>query len=153
MEPLARWSQENNSLTAILLAYSNTTMATGDTFEGSLLEQLAFINLGDSGFNWQYQPKEGESLSPEIIFYNSALEEEAIAASEFYKESPAVAQGRLYPVEWQNIHLQGENMLKELEAMAREYYPEAFTAPREDSMEDAPSQETEQEEGDAPQEE
>ena len=64
MEPLARWSQENNSLTAILLAYSNTTMATGDTFEGSLLEQLAFINLGDSGFNWQYQPKEGESLSP-----------------------------------------------------------------------------------------
>ena len=44
-------------------------------------------------------------------------------------------------------------MLKELEAMAREYYPEAFTAPREDSMEDAPSQETEQEEGDAPQEE
>ncbi len=160
MEPLARWSQENNSLTAILLAYSNTTMATGDTFEGSLLEQMGFINLGNSGFNWQYQPKEGESLSPEIIFYNSALEEEAIAASEFYKESPAVAQGRLYPVEWQNIHLQGENMLKELEAMARECYPEAFTASEENSVEDtqpsgddAPPQETEQEEGDAPQEE
>lgn len=137
-EAIARWAEDNNRLTAVLLARPDTIMATGDTFEGSMLEQLGFVNLGEDGFNWQYQPQEGETFAPEVIFYDSAIAEEEITASELYKESPAVTEGRLYPVEWQYIHLQGEDMLEEYEAMAMEYYPEAFAAQEEDESPAAP---------------
>lgn len=111
--------------TAVLLAWPDRTIATGDTWEGMLLEDLGFENLGRDGEGWTV-PEDTE-LNPDVIFYDKSIPKEQILQSETYAQSPAVTGGKLYPVDLARIQRQGSGMVEEVQSLAQTLYPEAFS--------------------------
>ncbi len=84
----------------VYLAQPDYTMATGETLEGELLDQMGFDNLGELGSRWSYPEVESEELVPDIIFYDSQLDPEQIIQSPVYSQSPAVLSQQLIPVDF-----------------------------------------------------
>lgn len=115
--------------------------ATGDCWEGQLLETLGLINLAAEGENWQiptvqtdeegvqhffYGEEELDSWDPELIFYDSRLSPEEITADPRYAQSSAVAQEALYPVDWRVLQCQDSRLPEELGQLVEAAYPELW---------------------------
>lgn len=102
------------------------TLATGDTFEGQMLEQIGLENLAASGTAWVYHPTEEEPLNPDIIFYDGSIPAEEILQSDAYKNSSAVAYQQVYPIDFTKIRRKNLSMIEELQSMASKAYPNAY---------------------------
>lgn len=115
--------------------------ATGDCWEGQLLETLGLVNLAAAGENWQaptvqsdeegtahffYGEEELADWDPELIFYDSRLSPEEIAADPRYAQSTAVAREALYPVDWTVLQLQDSRLPEELGKLVEAAYPELW---------------------------
>lgn len=115
--------------------------ATGDSWEGQMLEELAMNNLAAEGENWQTpQVQTGEDGSksylynetavewlPDVIFYRSDMDVETIKASDLYLESPAVVNGALYPVDWPVLQMQNAELVNLFSEMAEQVYPDVWS--------------------------
>ena len=101
-------------------------MATGETLEGELLDQMGFYNLGELGSRWSYPEVESEELVPDSIFYDSQLDPEQICQSPVYSQSPAVLSQQLIPVDFSAVRLRGLPMIDQLARMAQTGYPQAY---------------------------
>ena len=137
-EPLNMFSEEEK-VSALLLADLDLA-ASGDVWEGQLLEDLSLTNLAAEGTDWQLPEVQtaedgtktylyGETVvvwNPAVIFYNSELDVESIKASELYMNSDAVQNGALYPVDWSVLQLQSEKLPELLGSMAEQVYPEQW---------------------------
>ncbi len=114
--------------------------ATGDCWEGEMLEELGMNNLAADGFDWQL-PKEqtaengsktyayGETVvewNPDVIFYRSDLDVETIKTSELYMNSTAVVTGALYPVDWHILQIQNEELPELFGSMVEQVYPDIW---------------------------
>ena len=126
IQPAADYAKLTGRKSAVYLAQLDYTMATGEVFEGKLLDQMGLNNLGELGSRWNYPEIEKDELKPDILFYDKTLTAEQIADSEVYAQSPAVQNGRLYEVDFSAIRLQGLPMIEELGRMARAAYPQAY---------------------------
>ena len=126
VNPIREYTDITRKKSAIYLAVPDYTMATAETFESQLLENLSLNNLGNLGSQWLYPENEQNALDPEIIFYDRLLSPEQIIQSDVYKNCAAVREGQLYPVDFSAVRLRGVPMMEELEKMARAAYPEAF---------------------------
>ena len=111
--------------TAVLLAWPDRTITTGDTWEGMLLEDLGLENLGRDGEGWSVP--EDTALSPDVILYDKSIAPEQITESKTYADSPAVKNDKLYAVDLARIQRQGSGMVQEVQAVAQALYPEAFS--------------------------
>ena len=125
--------------TVVLLADLRLA-ATGDCWEGEMLEELGMNNLAADGFDWQLPQEQtaedgsksyiyGETVvewNPDVIFYRSDLDVEAIKASDLYMNSTAVANGALYPVDWNILQLQNEELPELFASMAEQVYPDVW---------------------------
>lgn len=125
--------------TALLLADLDL-VATGDCWEGDLLELIGFNNLAKAGDDWQIpqaQTTEDGTVSylyddvivewnPDIIIYNSELNVEDIKASELYLNSSAVANDALYPLDWSLLQMQNLELSESLDAVVSELYPDVW---------------------------
>ena len=109
--------------------------ATGDTFEGQLLNMLGFENLAQDGENWTIQPPEkpeGEEQTetslwnPQVLFYDSRMDEETIRTSEEYGQSEAVLNGALYPVDWDVLQMMTLEFPQMCGDILKEFYPEQW---------------------------
>lgn len=114
--------------------------ATGDCYEGQLLDVLAMNNLCAEGTDWQLPEAQtaedgtisyvyGETVvefNPDVIFYHSGMDVEAIKASELYANSNAVLNEALYPVDWTALQFQGQALYEQLGSMAEQVYPEVW---------------------------
>ena len=124
--PAAEYSDITGKKSGIYLAVPDYTMATGETFEGQLMETISVENMGSLGSQWLYPEEEQRKLNPEIIFYDKTIPEEKIIESDIYKNSIAVEENQLFPIDFSAVRLKGLPMLEELEKMATAAYPEAF---------------------------
>lgn len=127
ISPAAEYVRVSSKKAVIYLAELPLTMATGETFEGQLLNQMGFINLGELGSRWKYPEVELDELMPEVIFYDNNLSPEQIIESEIYAQTPAVQSEQLYAVDFAAIRLKGLPMINELAKMAQAAYPQAYS--------------------------
>lgn len=127
ISPAAEYVRVSSKKQVIYLADLPLTMATGETFEGQLLNQMGFVNLGELGSRWKYPEVELGALQPEIIFYDNTLSPEQIIESETYAQTPAVQSEQLYAVDFAAIRLKGLPMISELAKMAQAAYPQAYS--------------------------
>ncbi len=130
---------EEEKKTALLLADLDLA-ATGDCWEGELLELLGFNNLAKAGDNWQIpqvQTAEDGTVTylygdvpvewaADVIVYNSALNVEDIKASELYLNSPAVTNEALYPLDWTQLQMQNLELGEALSDVVAEQYPDVW---------------------------
>lgn len=127
--------------TSVLLLADLDLAATGDVWEGQMLEKLGMSNLCADGENWrlpeaqtqedgtiQYVYGEDTTVewNPAVIFYNNELDVETIKASEWYLNSEAVANNALYPMDWSVLQLQNEELPELFGAMVQQVYPELW---------------------------
>lgn len=101
-------------------------LATGDTFVGKTLEKIGIENLAQPFTEYTIPEKEREKISPEVIFYNSELDEQAIIKNKFYKSSSAIKTKALFAVNEKALASYSIRMFDELEKMAKNVYPQAF---------------------------
>lgn len=126
IQPASEYVRVASKKKVVYLAQPDYTMATGETLEGQLLDQMGFDNLGDLGSRWSYPEVESEELVPDIIFYDSQLDPQQILQSPVYSQSPAVLSQQLVPVDFSAVRLRGLPMIDELAKMAQAGYPQAY---------------------------
>lgn len=126
IQPASEYVRVTSKKKAIYLAQPDYTMATGETLEGELLDQMGFNNLGELGSRWSYPEVESEELVPDIIFYDNQLDPEQIIQSPVYSQSPAVLSQQLIPVDFSAMRLHGLPMIDQLAQMAQSGYPQAY---------------------------
>ncbi len=137
-EPLRMFAAEEK-VSALLLADLDL-VATGDVWEGRILDDLSLNNLAAEGTDWQLPEVQtaedgtktylyGETViewNPSVIFYNSELDVESIKTSELYMNSDAVLNEALYPLDWSVLQMQNEKMPELLGSMMEQVYPEQW---------------------------
>lgn len=126
LSPAKEFAELTQKKTAIYLANLDTTMATGDTFEGYLLDEMGLINLAGESSHWILPQETIDEISPDIIFYDGLLIHEEIRSHEIYKDSAAVSKDALYPIDFGAISRRNLSMLDQLDIMAQACYPDAF---------------------------
>lgn len=121
-----RFLTEGNPRSAVYVASDVLTIATGDTFEGLVLETMGLVNWGADYTNYRY-PKEKElELNPDIIFYNGLMNKEAIAGSSCYKTTNAGKGGKIFYLDPENLERQSPDLLDTLWQLGARLYPEEF---------------------------
>ena len=126
ISPASEYAKLSGSKTAVYLAQLDFTMATGETFEGELLDTMGLKNLGELGSRWNYPEIESDILNPQVLFYDSTLSLEQIEQSEIYGSCTAVQNGDVYPIDFTSIRLCGLSMIDTLSTMARQAYPQDY---------------------------
>ena len=102
----------------LLVAYPYR-MATGDTLEGRLLEEIGFHCSGAEYRNWQYPQEELKALEPDVIFCAEADEVETVKASYEYSVVAAVKNGKVTAIDFTAFQNQSLRMFEQLDEMAQ----------------------------------
>ena len=102
----------------LLVAYPYR-MATGDTLEGRLLEEIGFHCSGAEYRNWQYPQEELKALEPDVIFCAEADEVETVKASYEYSVVAAVKNGKVTAIDFIAFQNQSLRMFEQLDEMAQ----------------------------------
>ena len=102
----------------LLIAYPYR-MATGDTLEGKLLEQVGFHCSGAEYTNWLYPESELKALEPDVIFCAEADEVETVKQSYEYKVVAAVKNDKVMAIDFTAFQNQSLRMFDILAEMAK----------------------------------
>ena len=102
----------------LLVAYPYR-MATGDTLEGRLLEEIGFHCSGAEYRNWLYPQEELKALEPDVIFCAEADEVETVKASYEYSVVAAVKNGKVTAIDFTAFQNQSLRMFEQLDEMAQ----------------------------------
>lgn len=116
----------NKQPQAAYLRVMPLTLATGDTFEGKLLEAAGFANSAAEYSDWAYPQEKAVDLMPDVIFYDKAVGADGVKASQIYNTTPAFAANKYFEVDFDLFERQGVRMFDLLEEMAQNACPEAF---------------------------
>ncbi len=120
----ARASGISEPLGGILLREPPLLMATGDTFEGELLESIGVENDAAEFTGWVYPSDKAVDLYPDLIFYDQSIDPSYFQSTPVYSTTGAFQNGRLYPVDMTAFERQSGRMLDELTRMFESAYPE-----------------------------
>ena len=112
-------------LTGIYLRMTPLVMATGDTFEGKLLEEIGIQNAAAEDTVWEYPADKAKDLYPDIIFYDQSVDAQYLKDNQVYNTTDAVKNDRCYEVDAAAFERQSGRMFDELEKMFRKAYPDA----------------------------
>ena len=107
---------------AILLREMGYGMATGDTFEGSLLEELGFVNDATAYTDWLYDREDVADLEPDVIFADQSISIDEIKSSAIYQPVAAVLNDKIMNVDLTVFERQSPRMFQTLLEMARFAY-------------------------------
>ncbi|MEG1761434.1 MAG: ABC transporter substrate-binding protein [Hydrogenoanaerobacterium sp.] len=102
------------------------TLATGDSFEGRLLEKCGFKNSAASYTGWVYPKEAAAGLMPDIIFYDKTIGLDALKATQIYSTTPAYANEKCFETDMEVFERQGKRMFTMLEEMTKKACPKAF---------------------------
>lgn len=94
------------------------TLATGDTFEGKLLEAAGFANSAADYGQWTYPQDKAVDLMPDVIFYDKAVGADAIKGSQIYNTTPAFKNNKCFEYDMELFERQSVAMFDMLEEMA-----------------------------------
>lgn len=123
---------------AIYLRDLDFTIATGDTLEGGILSEMGFTNQAAGYVNWNFPQDKEEELNPDYIFYANTIDPEKIKASSFYKNTSAVKNDQLIPIDPTVFERQSPMMFDYLKNLLATHFPDAFTEPRPSIIPPAP---------------
>lgn len=130
---LSDYTAEHGRKTALYLRLLDFTVATGDTLEHWLMEQICLDNLAGSYTGWNYPEEaaksaEGQTAFAEVdmIFMDeTAVTIKDLEQNAFYRGLPATIQDRYLYISSLTLERQSLRMLDELERMAAYAYPDA----------------------------
>lgn len=111
-------------ITGIYLRMTPLMMATGDTFEGTLLEEIGIKNAAAEFTDWEYPQEKAVDLYPDIIFYDKTVDAQYLKDAQVYNTTDAVKNERCYEFDATAFERQSARMFDELETMFREAYPD-----------------------------
>ncbi len=115
---LSAAGQETAPDATLLISYPYR-MATGDTLEGKLLEQVGFHCSGAEYTDWLYPESELAALEPDVIFCAEADEVETVKQSYEYKVVAAVKNDKVMAVDFTAFQNQSLRLFDTLIEMAR----------------------------------
>lgn len=104
--------------TAIFLRMLDFTMATGDTFESKLLEEMGMTNLAANYGDWTFPKDNAAQLTPDLIISNSDITISILEQNPTYKGTQAVIKDRVVTVDMTAFERQVPRMFDELEKVA-----------------------------------
>ena len=95
-----RMPAEGTPVKAILLRQMGYGMATGDTFEGALLEELGFVNDAAAYTGWLYDRANVAALEPDVIFADVSIPVDQVKQSVIYRPVAAVKNNKVMNVDF-----------------------------------------------------
>lgn len=104
---------------AILLRQMGYGMATGDTFEGKLLEELGFVNDAAAYTGWLYDRANVAALEPDVIFADSPITVAEVKQSVIYQPVAAVKNDKVMNVDFTVFERQSPRMFEALREMGK----------------------------------
>ena len=104
--------------TAIFLRMLDYTMATGDTFEHQLLEELGFKNLAADYGDWTFPKENAAQLTPDLIISDDAITIPVLEQNAVYKGTQAVIKDQVVTVDAAAFERQTPRLLEELGRVA-----------------------------------
>lgn len=110
---------DGTSPKAILLRQMGYGMATGDTFEGSLLEELGFVNDAAAYTGWLYDRANVAALEPDVIFADVSIPVDEVKKSVIYAPVAAVKNDKVMNVDFTVFERQSPRMFEALRDMGR----------------------------------
>ena len=102
------------------------TVATGDTFEGAMLETIGFENVAGAYGGWTYPLDFISQYDPDVIFCNEDITIPMLEQNANYKGLQATIHDIVYSYDFTAFERQGKRMFDMLEDMAKKAYPDAF---------------------------
>ena len=112
-------SSDGTAPKAILLRQMGYGMATGDTFEGALLEELGFVNDAKAYTGWLYDRANVAALEPDIIFADTAIPVDEVKKSVIYQPVAAVKNDKVMNVDFTVFERQSPRMFEVLREMGK----------------------------------
>ena len=109
---------DNEPLTSILLREMSYTMATGDTFEQLLLDELQLTNEGFPYTNWLYPSAEVIALEPNVIFCDISIPIDTVKTSLVYTPVQAVLHDKVMNIDFTILDRQTPRMFDLIRQMA-----------------------------------
>lgn len=121
---------ESETRGAIYLRKLPAFLATGDTLEGRLLDDIGFENIGSDATGWYYPLETLKGLMPDYIFCDYSISLEVLKSSDYYKQAPAVSDEKVYSFDARVFERQSPAMFLSLEELLRSAFPNAFEMPK-----------------------
>lgn len=104
---------------AILLRQMGYGMATGETFEGALLEALGFVNDAAQYTGWLYDRANVAALEPDVIFADVSIPVDEVKKSAIYRPVAAVTDNKVMNVDFAVFERQSPRMFEVLREMGK----------------------------------
>ena len=114
-----RMPAEGTPVKAILLRQMGYGMATGDTFEGALLEELGFVNDAAAYTGWLYDRANVAALEPDVIFADVSIPVDQVKQSVIYSPVAAVKNNKVMNVDFAVFERQSPRMFETLREMGK----------------------------------
>lgn len=145
-----------NKKSGIYLRMTPLMMATGDTFESSLLEDIGITNDAQAYTGWEYPQEKAVDLYPDVIFYDVEIDASYLTDNLVYNTTDAVKNGACFEINALAFERQSGRLLDELERMFHNTYPdidvpapslpdETYQKPAADTDEESASSDSEEE--------
>ncbi len=112
-------SPDGTAPKAILLRQMGYGMATGETFEGALLEELGFVNDAKAYTGWLYDRANVAALEPDVIFADVAISVDEVKKSVIYQPVAAVKNDKVMNVDFTVFERQSPRMFEVLREMGK----------------------------------
>lgn len=109
---------QESAPTVIFLRMLDFTMATGDTFEHDLLEEMGFQNLAAGYGDWVFPQDKAAELTPTLIISDDAITIPVLEKNATYKGTQAVIKDQVVTVDMEAFERQTPRLLDELERVA-----------------------------------
>ncbi|MEM1485227.1 helical backbone metal receptor [Oscillospiraceae bacterium PP1C4] len=132
-------------VSGIYLRMVPMTMATGDTFEGELMQSIGIQNDAADFSGWIYPADKAVDLYPDVIFYDKSIDPQYLKDNKVYNTTDAVKNSRCYEIDATAFERQSGRMFDELTEMFKAVYPDveiASGAGNESSAAENPEQDT-----------
>ena len=114
-----RMPAEGTPMKAILLRQMGYGMATGDTFEGALLEELGFVNDAAAYTGWLYDRANVAALEPDVIFADVSIPVDQVKQSVIYRPVAAIKNNKVMNVDFAVFERQSPRMFETLREMGK----------------------------------
>lgn len=113
---------------SVFVAILPATLATGDSFQGALLEKCGMENAARNNANWQYPDDLLISLEPELLILDSrTTSAEAVMAHPNYKTTACVKNDKILPLDGAALENRGLRMFEAIDTMIAFAHPELKT--------------------------
>ena len=125
-------SQREGGLTVILLREADYTMATGDTFEQTILDRMGLTNLAADCTGWQY-PAELGNPNPQLIIAHNTITIPLLEQNPVYQGGQATIYDQVVNLDFTALERQSLRMVAEWEKVAD------FLDPKEEAAQEEPA--------------